>query len=84
MRKNSIKPADAAGATEHLDRIKMMIRKFESWFNSLDEDTQTTLRDTYEHAMNDLDDARADISAVTSEYLVCIAAAAAKEKEEGR
>lgn len=82
MRKNSIKPADAAGATEHLDRIKMMIRKFESWFNSLDEDTQTTLRDTYEHAMNDLDDARADISAVTSEYLVCIAAA--KEKEEGR
>lgn len=66
----------------HLQRIKALIRKFEHWYELLDKKSRQRLRNLYESAINHLIDAKADISALTSEYLVCIAATLVEKEEE--
>lgn len=64
---------ESENLTEHLDRIKDLITKFEKWHDRLDPKTQACLKNLYESARGNLDNARADIAALTSEYLVCVA-----------
>lgn len=66
----------------HLERIKSMIKKFDDWYKSLPKDAQERLKRLYTSARGNLDDAKADISAVTSEYLVYVAAQIAKEEQK--
>lgn len=54
----------------HLDSIKIFIKNFENWYKSLSPSSQEALKRLYESAIGNLSDAKADISAITSEYLV--------------
>ena len=64
----------------HLDSIKVFIKNFEDWYKSLSPSSQEALKRLYESAIGNLSDAKADISAITSEYLV-IKAREIAEKE---
>lgn len=64
----------------HLDSIKIFIKNFEDWYKSLSPSSQEALKRLYESAIGNLSDAKADISAITSEYLV-IKAREIAEKE---
>lgn len=64
----------------HLDSIKIFIKNFENWYKSLNPSSQEALKRLYESAIGNLSDAKADISAITSEYLV-IKAREIAEKE---
>lgn len=64
----------------HLDSIKVFIKNFEKWYKSLSPSSQEALKRLYESAIGNLSDAKADISAITSEYLV-IKAREIAEKE---
>lgn len=74
---NTIKSEDLL---EHLDSIKFFIKNFEDWYKSLSPSSQDALKRLYESAIGNLSDAKADISAITSEYLV-IKAREIAEKE---
>ena len=73
---------ESANLTEHYDRIKDFISKFEKWYNSLDSETRADLNNLYKSAKGNLDNARADISALTSEYLVCVARQIAEKEDK--
>ena len=64
---NTIKSEDLL---VHLDSIKVFIKNFEDWYKSLSPSSQEALKRLYESAIGNLSDAKADISAITSEYLV--------------
>lgn len=74
---NTIKSEDLL---VHLDSIKIFIKNFEDWYKSLSPSSQEALKRLYESAIGNLSDAKADISAITSEYLV-IKAREIAEKE---
>lgn len=74
---NTIKSEDLL---VHLDSIKIFIKNFEDWYKSLSPSSQDALKRLYESAIGNLSDAKADISAITSEYLV-IKAREIAEKE---
>ena len=74
---NTIKSEDLL---VHLDSIKVFIKNFEDWYKSLSPSSQEALKRLYESAIGNLSDAKADISAITSEYLV-IKAREIAEKE---
>lgn len=74
---NTIKTEDLL---VHLDSIKIFIKNFEDWYKSLSPSSQEALKRLYESAIGNLSDAKADISAITSEYLV-IKAREIAEKE---
>lgn len=74
---NTIKSEDLL---VHLDSIKVFIKNFEDWYKSLSPSSQDALKRLYESAIGNLSDAKADISAITSEYLV-IKAREIAEKE---
>lgn len=83
MKKTTCKPHEMQNLTAFLQRLKAMIREFELWYERLDERTKQQLLKLHDSAFDHLDEARSDITAMTSEYLVCIAAALIeKEKEE--
>lgn len=63
---------ESANLTEHLDRINDFIRKFDKWFKDLEPDMQESLQKLYDSARGNLGEAKADITALTSVYLVCI------------
>ena len=64
----------------HLDSIKIFIKNFNDWYKSLNPSSQEALKRLYESAIGNLSDAKADISAITAEYLV-IKAKEIAEKE---
>ena len=64
----------------HLDSIKIFIKNFNDWYKSLNPSSQEALKRLYESAVGNLSDAKADISAITAEYLV-IKAKEIAEKE---
>ena len=64
----------------HLDSIKVFIKNFNDWYKSLNPSSQEALKRLYESAIGNLSDAKADISAITAEYLV-IKAKEIAEKE---
>lgn len=74
---NTIKSEDLL---VHLDSIKVFIKNFEDWYKSLSPSSQDALKRLYDSAIDNLSDAKADISAITSEYLV-IKAREIAEKE---
>ena len=74
---NTIKSEDLL---VHLDSIKIFIKNFEDWYKSLSPSSQDALKRLYDSAIGNLSDAKADISAITSEYLV-IKAREIAEKE---
>lgn len=74
---NTIKSEDLL---VHLDSIKIYIKNFNDWYKSLNSSSQEALKRLYESAIDNLSDAKADISAITSEYLV-IKAKEIAEKE---
>lgn len=74
---NTIKSEDLL---VHLDSIKIFIKNFEDWYKSLSPSSQEALKRLYDSAIGNLSDAKADISAITSEYLV-IKAREIAEKE---
>lgn len=74
---NTIKSEDLL---VHLDSIKVFIKNFEDWYKSLSPSSQDALKRLYDSAIGNLSDAKADISAITSEYLV-IKAREIAEKE---
>lgn len=68
--------------TAHLRRVQAMIKKFEYWYEHLDKKTRQRLLKLYESAMDNLADAKADITALTSTYIVCVAETLVEKEEE--
>ena len=64
---NTIKSEDLL---VHLDSIKIFIKNFNDWYKSLNPSSQEALKRLYASAIGTLSDAKADISAITAEYLV--------------
>ena len=73
---------ESANLTEHLDRIKDFISRFEKWHDRLDPKTQASLQKLYQSARMNLGNARSDIAALTSEYLVCVASQIVEKEEK--
>lgn len=73
---------ESANLTEHLDRIKDYIKRFDKWYDDLDAKTQARLKNLYESAKSNLDNARTDIAALTSEYLVYVASQLVEKEEK--
>ena len=73
---------ESANLTENVDRIKYTIVKFDKWYHKLDSRKQKDLERLYNSARLHLGNAKSDITALTSEYLVCIARDLAESKEE--
>lgn len=84
MEKKTYEPIEIRDLTDHLKRINVTIEKLDSWYEHLYKKTRQRLQNLYDAASGHLDDAKADISALTSTYLVCVAERLVKNEEEGR
>ena len=68
-------------ATLPLEKLKNAINQFDHWFNGLPDEIKAKLQELHDAAMDNLIDAKADISATLAEYLVCAASDLAKKEE---
>ena len=68
----------------NLSKVRNLESGLEHWFRKLDDNTRQKLQGIFDSASNHLADAKADISALTSIYLVCVAERLVKNEEEGR